>query len=332
MKKFLYIALAAAAITSCSQDETLELNQEAISFGEAIVNNATRAAAKDNTYGSDKLIESFKVWGTVTGSGNNNGNTVQVFNGANVTDEGENNTTIAYGKAWKCDVTQYWIYGATYNFAAVVDAEANDVTLTNSLPSSIAYTASTQKDILYAEAKGISHDADDTAEDKLVKFDFSHLLSKVKFAAKNTTTDTQYTYNIKNLTITNSVESGSVAVPAKTWTPNTNSSTYEGTDFGGIDGVTYKTDNTVYECATEMLLIPANFETTKLNISFDLEWCYKGSVITSTPKTLKASINLVSGNAYKFTISTGLNAPIEFTVNTLTDWVDANPQPDDLEF
>ena len=44
MKKYIYIALAAAAFASCSQDEALELNQEAIDFDAPFVENATRAA------------------------------------------------------------------------------------------------------------------------------------------------------------------------------------------------------------------------------------------------------------------------------------------------
>jgi hypothetical protein len=78
-----------------------------------------------------------------------------------------------------------------------------------------------------------------------------------------------------------------------------------------------------------MLLIPANFTSTKLQIEFTLEWCFNEQVITSTPKTLEASVNLEAGKAYNFTISTGLDKPIQFTVQTLDGWDNGNTTPTD---
>ena len=54
MKKYLFIALAAAAMTSCSQDEVMDAIQgEEIKFSNAFVENATRAT--DPTYGAVPL-------------------------------------------------------------------------------------------------------------------------------------------------------------------------------------------------------------------------------------------------------------------------------------
>ena len=56
MKKFLFLAIAATAFASCSQDEVMEVAQkQAISFGEAFVGNATRSI--DPSYGTSKKIE-----------------------------------------------------------------------------------------------------------------------------------------------------------------------------------------------------------------------------------------------------------------------------------
>ena len=65
MKK-LFIAIAAlAAMTSCSQDEVMEVAQkQAISFGNAFVGNSTRAA-NDPSYGTSNSLKAFNVWGTV---------------------------------------------------------------------------------------------------------------------------------------------------------------------------------------------------------------------------------------------------------------------------
>ena len=62
MKKYLYIALAAAALTGCSSDEAIEMvEKKAIAFDNVFVNNATRATDlnKDN-------MEDFSVYGSVT--------------------------------------------------------------------------------------------------------------------------------------------------------------------------------------------------------------------------------------------------------------------------
>ena len=319
MRKYLYIAIAAATLASCSQDETLDVQKEAIAFGEAFVGNSTRAAATDPSY-TAATLKTIKVWGAVTGT---NG-AVEVFK--------DNTVSGAVGaqSVWNCsDRTQYWIPNAKYNFAAVVDA--GSVTLgTDLLPASISYTASAQKDLLYA--KSIEYTGKTSGND-LVKFDFAHLLSKVKFTAVNTMADTKYTFAINNLQITNSAASGTVNVPLTSpatsadWTVATGDNSDAATNFGNITGVTYQAapaegqTATVYECETEKFLIPEDFTTSKLNITFDLVWSYDGKEVT-TESNLGGSVpvNLLPGNAYNFVISKGLNTPIQFTVETLPSW------------
>ena len=115
MKKYLFIALAAAALTSCSSDDTLDVIQgEAIAFGGGFIENATRATTIG--YTSDNLKE-FTLYGTVTNSGNAN-NTVLLYNAEKVTGTVGANLWTGYS-------THYWIDGANYKFAAVVDASKN---------------------------------------------------------------------------------------------------------------------------------------------------------------------------------------------------------------
>ena len=327
MKKYIYIALAAAAFASCSQDEALMLNQEEIQFGNPFVENATRAAS-DASYSGSGILSSFQVWGTVK---SNNNNDVAIFADDAVIG------SVGSGSVWTCDKTQYWIYGAKYNFAAVVNADKNnenksDVKLgTNQLPAIITYTAddTNMKDLVYAEAKNISRAATDT--DKKVQMTFKHLLSKVKFTAVNTTNNTDYTFNIKDITITNSPSKGTyyaqevtennVKTSAETWVV----ASYGTTTFGDIKDVEYVTNNTKYECGAEKLLIPANYkENNKLTVSYTLEWCYNDNVITSeSGKTASAIVKLQAGYAYNFVISTGLNEPIQFTVESNPSWTSA---------
>jgi hypothetical protein len=323
MKKSILGLAALALLASCNNDEELNsLAPEAITFGNPFVDNATRAIAGDDSYSGTGVLNSFQVWGNVMSQ---NSTALEVFKDNAVSG------TVGTGSVWAVNKQEYWIWGATYNFAAVVNADkdnnASVVALgANLLPAKITYTADNEntKDLLYAEALNVTRSAETT--DKKVPMQFSHLLSKVKFTAVNETSDTDYKFNIKDITITNSAAKGyyypqtytegDVTTNANTWKIDGTGST----TFGAIDGVV--NDGTKYECAKEKLLIPADYTSTKLSVSYTIEWCYKGSVITSASKTSTASVNLQKGYAYNFIIKTGINSPIEFSVESKPGWTE----------
>ena len=332
MKKYLYIAIAAATLASCSQDDTLDVVQgQAIAFGNAFVNNSTRTAAIDPTY-TGKTLDKFLVYGTVQGTGN----AVNIYNGVEVSrpaslKDKELDASVEW--TYNDQYVQYWIAGAAYNFAAVVNGtisegvttlSGNGIELDNTnMPKKITYTASSQSDLLYA-SQSVSSAA---ADQGLVKFDFEHLLSKVKFTAVNTTVDTDYTFKVDNIIITNSSATGDYYIQAdetsvdavknaNTWYTLTSGQT----EFGDIEGVVYQTSATPYECATEKLLIPADYRTNNLNIIFDLIWSYKDEVIKTYNKSANVAIELKKGYAYNFKIETGMGNPIKFTVQSVPTW------------
>lgn len=305
MKKYLFIALAAAAMTSCSQDEVMEMNQEAISFGGAFVENSTRAAT-DPSYGSNKALESFTVYGTVEG--------VNIFNGVTVT-----KGSAEYGVAWTCPVTQYWVDGAYYEFAAVVGATKTNLDSKN-MPESLEYTAANQTDMLYQK---VTTTGKPTTNNGLVAFTFDHLLAKAKFTFTNTTDHskvqegTTYTYDITNLQITNTYGS---AVYNVTTGWDVTSSTAVATEFGSITALA---NGTPQECAAEKLLIPG---LTSVTVSFKYSIKVNGTTEiykTENPVTATATISegIKANNAYNFNVSLGLNNKIEFTVTAAPAWV-----------
>lgn len=306
MKKYLYIALAAAALTSCSSDETLDVVQkEAIAFGDAFVENATRAAT-DPSYGTNKAIESFTVYGTVEG--------VNIFNGVTVT-----KGSAEYGSAWTCPVTQYWVDGADYEFAAVVGANKTNLDATTKMPTSLEYTADGETDMLYQKVQTTGQPTDNNG---LVAFTFEHLLAKAKFTFTNTTDhngvqkETAYTYDITDLKITNTY--GSAIYNTTTGWDVSNSTAAE-TVFGSITALA---NGTPQECAAEKLLIPGLASVT---VSFNYAIKANNTEIykTSTPVTATATINggIKANNAYNFNVSLGLNKKIEFTVTAAPAWV-----------
>lgn len=211
MKKILLAFAVVAALASCSNDEVIDINRKAISFGETFVDNATRA-----DYSSGVAVKSFKVYGTVTG----NDQTAQIYNGDDVTNP--SGTVGSYGAVWTCSNVQYWLPNATYNFAAIVDGSS---TPTTTLPATIPFAVADgadNKDLLYATAS-VSTDENATPTTGVngvgvVAFGFEHLLSKLQFTIKNgTKVGENYTYAVTGISVSGVTDKGTYTTSSKTW-------------------------------------------------------------------------------------------------------------------
>lgn len=337
MKKYFMMAIAAAAITSCSQDEVMEVaEKQAINFGNAFVENATRAI--DATYNNDAKPKSFLVYGNTQGN-ETSAPVVPIFKGVTVSSEG----TGTVGNDYKYDAayTQYWIAGNTYNFAAVVHGTVTPNTTTG-LPATIAYNATNQEDLLYAEAKNIAN----KPANGEVGFTFDHLLAKAMFTVKNTMADNTansiYFYRVSDVQINNAYTTGTYYVEASgdnaagTWAPATNTLMV---DFGNVCASTNTAAdadaleigmNSSAASNYQRVIIPATYtydETTKtggLNITCKIETLIKESEdykvvdVQDYAKTINHTFE--KGKAYNFVISLALNEPIMFTVSTINAW------------
>lgn len=313
MKKLLISMLAVATLASCAKEETLSFDKgEAIQFGNAFVENSTRA----DDYGPNKPLKEFKLWGTIEGS---EGPTA-IF--ANDTVEG----TVGADNVWNCtSKTQYWIEGAKYNFAAVV---GGTVTAPDGLPSSIEYTADGDTDLLYARSNEYTGLASGNPK---VAFEFKHLLSKIKFTLENTTSNADkvgtYTYTLTDVAITNAITTGTYTVKdtksnadnsytvdmtAAAWT----SKVADGMEFAAIEGVT---NNTSKSSAAESLIIPMD----DAEVSYTVNLYYGGKKITSTSKSTQ--VDFAPGCSYNLVVSTGLNNEIKFSVTTDPSWTQVTP-------
>ena len=295
MKKIFIALLAIASVAACNKAEVIEaVEGEAIEFSNAFVNNATKAT--DPTYGTVPLT-SFNVYGTVTGTAG----TINIFDGAEVTGN-------VGGNVWSCGVKQYWIAGANYKFAAVVDA--NVVTKDgNNMPTALTYETDGQKDLLYAEATAPGK----ASGNGKVNFSFNHLLSKAQFTVKSNTAD-GYFHNVTNIKV-NNFETGTYTIAGGTWAGTT------ATDisFGDITEVTASATKTN---ATQMLLIP---NTADFTVSFTVEIWNGATKLGTQNYTKTVSQDLVKGNAYNFTIECSVGNPIKFTVSADPTWTPATP-------
>lgn len=323
MKKLLLAALALGALVSCSKDELVSQNREVIGFGNAFVDNSTRAeSATDPSYYTNgtagyNQLTSFKVYGTVGG--------VNIFDGVTI-----NKGNAEYGVAWTQNGgnTQYWIPGANYVFDAVVDVDATSVTTNpaTGLPASLKYNVAEQKDMLHDRVEVTSA----TADQGVVTFKFTHLLSKVNFSVKNTTAEgaTNYRYVIKNATLTNVYTEGDYAVPGATWS-NQVTGTY------ALDAaLTVNSNDTEYN-AKEVLLIPGS--AVGVSLTAELQATADGgtnwTTVATYPKTFTAVLGegntLTANYAYNFILEVSVGKPIEFTATELNDWENGNTTPTD---
>lgn len=186
MKKGLWmLGLAAAAMTSCTQSEVLEVAENrAIGF-ESFVGKSTRAV--DDLTDESNFNKFF-----VYGSYENGGSYVPVY-GNDVVNKVEAN--------WINEKLQYWVNGKNYKFAAYSDGN-------NKLESGVTFTDATgaleivdyvvgTNDLIAVDE--VSQTGQASGNEK-VALTFSHLLSKVKFTFSTTFGD-HLTVKVTNLTV-----------------------------------------------------------------------------------------------------------------------------------
>ena len=340
MKKTLFTILAVAALAACAKEEVVTVNQDAIAFTNAFVDNTTKAIDPSIT---TTTLDGFTVYGTTKGN-ESGAPVVNIYpavpvTGSVTTVDDDGNATAG---SWSYDnqYTQYWIAGNTYNFAAVKNSAVTPDTDTpgtvttdgNGMPKSIAYDAAGQADLLYAEAVNIEGKA---SGNDAVAFTFSHLLSKVKFSFKNNsaaTTNPNYTYKVTDIEISGVGLTASCDVtnfPTYVWgTPATSYAADAPLTFGDIvaDGVAaneaaVKVGSQVTKLSNyERLLIPGNY--TAMNVKACIALLYGDAEVDVLNYDKNVSVNLEGGNAYNFVLSGSVGESIEFTVTKVEEWVE----------
>lgn len=339
MKKTITAVLALAAVAACNKTEVVDMKApQAISFDAPFIENVTKAI--DPSYTAATLT-SFNVYGTMK---NTAGATANIFNRVAVTknattNQGTNHAT--YGQWGYADEnTQYWVAGNTYAFAAVAgDTDATEASTDgvvvnvdeNNMPSTITYDASSQTDLLYAVDNHGKH-GEANATNTNIAFTFNHLLAKVKFTFTNGY-PAGYTVKVSDVTITNVVDGGKYTVSSNTWTANTGTENLEfgnvvetATEDGAAASAIATTNTAGYSANFERLLVPADYTTTKLAITFTAEVTSpQGIVVKTTAYTSNASVKLEAGNSYNFKaeIEETLNQ-ITFSIETISVWDEEN--------
>ena len=315
MKKLFVIALAAFGMVACVNEEITELPQGgAITFESAFIDNATRADAVDPSTTTASLA-GFDVWAFVNET-----------NGVVFTDQ---DVTKNSGGAWSYQGTQYWAPNKPYYFAALAPMNSENVTETLATGDAAKLGLGTitfendygTEDLLYAKAKvtskGLNQDNDP------VKFQFQHLLSKVKFTFKNGFPTDNVFVVVENVEMT-VPQTASINLAQENysaaWTAHDGTTTLE---FGNVAQLGA---NAAAEVAKERLTIPAGVDQTYA-ISFDVT-LFQGDQPVHTVENMTSTVTgyeLAMGYAYNFTAEItpeNLNLEaIEFEVEEVEDWV-----------
>lgn len=197
MKKYLFLALGVAALTSCSSDEVTELNQgNEIKFS-VVADNDSRA---HTVYCNNNLPQSFTLYAKYT----KDGGTAQNFI------PGEEFSTTDYITWTSAEgATRYWPEDGSLDFFAVKNASlgADYRTIAAFTP---AEKAKDQTDLIYAVATGKEKAASIDAN-QAVALNFRHALSQIEFQAKNENPDLWV--EILNVKVGNAKSEGDFTFP-----------------------------------------------------------------------------------------------------------------------
>lgn len=314
MKKILFALCAVATLASCSNEEIVNFDKEAIAFDGAFVDNGTRAN-DDFTIETHELFD-FNVWATTQRPPQNDvaQPIVPILNEVVVC-----RPDLVSDWVYPTANTQYWIPGNTYQFVAAKNYK--NVELANGVPSKFTYDVSSQRDFLYA-----AHTRNNVAasNNDAVEFTFDHLLSKAYFTVNTEAMsgdNANYTYRITNLCINNVVKEATYTVGATTPWAGTENSTYN-VEFGTVNWANKLAANGVYTSDYARLLVPASY--TALNITCTIETLYGDSVIDVKDYNESIAQSFVKGYVYNFVLALGNpGEPIKFTVTPVNDWISA---------
>ena len=324
MKKLFVAVLAIAGLVACTQEQTLvQQGPASLEFGGAFVENATRANAAVDPSTTTESITGFDVWGFMDSPEG------VVFEDENVTGEQGKFTYVN---------TQYWIPGHTYYFAALAPMDSANWDLNTANAGKLGAGVVTfeningTEDLLYA-AEAVSTEGLEVGqapEDGVVKFQFSHLLSKVKFSFTNGFDNNNAYIDVKNVKMV-APSKATIDLAVENWWDNDDWKLVDAVpvtlEFG--DACAKTAMGVKQETANERLTIPAG-AAQEYTVTFDVELWMGEVLATTSSKTIKISgVELLPGRAYNFkaeinhqNVDENPLFEIEFEVE-VNEWVNA---------
>ena len=327
MKKVIFALAAVVALAACSQEDVIVADKGAAIGFDTFVENSTRVAQSADpslTVDAMQKGEGFGVYGFVT-------NVTNVTNNTTATAPIFTDQQVKWTNGdWKYEGTQYWIDGATYDFAAIAPYGEYKVTAAATTGVTLNFTNDGETDLLYAQNNAVAGSAHSK-----VGFTFKHLLSKVKFTFTNGYDATDTLIAVKNIVINGtSAECTAVlgvnedkAVTA-VWTLKDANLDLE---FGDAITGGYIAQGASEQSTESLLIIPAK---KAYSVTFTVELYYKNgdnsyALVDTYNHNVNFAANFEFGKSYNVaTTITYKNIdpevteqhPIEFTVTEIVDW------------
>ena len=317
MKKLIVSVLAIAGLVACMNDEIVSVQKgNAIAF-DSFVENTTRADKANDPSTTTTSLEGFDVWGFMDQT---NG---ILFDGEDVTGS---------QGAFTYTNTQYWLPGHDYYFAALAPMNSDNWTLNTEAANfygagilNFLNIAGTE-DLLYA-ATALEDVSDNPGA---VKFQFHHLLSKVKFTFENGFTNPYNTIVVRDVKMKAPL-GGSINLAVENWWDNDDwQLTQDKVELAFGDAGEIK-QGKKQESANERFTIPANKEQEYV-VTFLVD-LYMGDLFAETYEQAVSvkGIALDMGKAYNFKATIdqtnidqdGALEPIVFDVEEVVDFVES---------
>ena len=304
MKKSLFMLGAAiVALSSCTQDEVLNVNENRVISFESHVNKSTRAVTNTTN------LEKFYVFG--------NHGTTNVFNNVEVTKNGSD-WVYTPPVAWTANNYKFAAY-ATTNESDQLTPGYSDGVLTFS-----DYVPNDASDLVAAVAS-----VDNTGlANATVNFTFQHLLSKVQFVLTNNSTE-DYTMKVGAITFSVLKQGDCVYNGTATWTPEglATTLTVAGTTTNIAKGASFTSE--------DHLVIP-NQALNSVAASFKVEFYDASDNKVYEKQYSDVALKLIADDSQKWTPGylyqyNGSIKPttsnITFSVTQVDAWTTATPAP-----
>lgn len=331
MKKMFWIlGVAVAALTSCTNDEVVEVNQSNLIKFESFVNKGTRAVTETTTA---ELSQFYVIGGY--GEDNSGKKYTNVFNNVAVTFNTTDNN-------WAPTTEAEWTAN-TYRFAAYANQNASESLSPTFDAEGLKFT-----DYVVSDAKDLvavlSGEVDNTdLGNEAVALTFKHMLSQVKFTFKNT--DASHTMSVSDISVShvNNKGTGTLTNSGISWTDlsvyNNYALEYTGTTENVAVDETYAPD---YQMVIPQTL---NTENNEIQISFTITFYDNDGAVVSTE--IFSNVSLVYDNdetegednknftawepGYKYNYTANFPADpktIRFTVTQVEDWEEQTAEGD----
>ena len=296
------LGLAVAAMTSCSNDELMEYNENSFITFESHVNKGTRAVTNTNN------LTKFYVFGSH--------GTTNVFNNVAVTKDGSN-WDYTNHVAWTANTYKFAAY-ATTNASAELGASA--VTYADGALTFNNVQANDASDLVAATTTVNNTNLDNAT----VNLTFKHLLSKVQFVLTNNSSE-NYTMKVNNITFSALKQGDCEFNGAAAWTAE---GAAEALSFAGTTTNIAKSASFESE---DHIVIP-NQDLSEVKASFKVEFydssdnkVYKKKY-TNVALALTGGAKWQPGYIYQYTGTiTPSTSHIQFNVTEVEGWQTATP-------